>query len=141
MTAVDDHALRRDAAESARRLVRQLLALLSWRDRLPDHLAQVSDLGFHSMAGTDVPAIVRRLAVLRADLKARDRTPREPSTYRGGYRADLQGVQAYCAQAADGVDRLNVLDRTALDALRRLMADVAGTAADLLDALDRLECR
>lgn len=132
-----------DAADSADRLAAHLRTHTGWLDHLPQHLGELTDVGFSSVVGTSLAALQNRMSELSSGLRSwADGDPAAAAGTRAelaAYRTELEGYLAYCQIAADAVGRLNILPAALLKALRGQLVAIEQDVTGLIAALGVLD--
>ena len=130
------------AAGAADRLATHLRTHVGWLSHLPQHLGDLSDVGFGSVVGTSLEALRESMTALSAGLRswaggdqAAAASTRAMLTT---YRTELEGYLAYCQIAGDTAGRLNVLPAGMLRALRAEFDVIGRDVAGLIAALGEL---
>jgi hypothetical protein len=120
---------------------------LAWQmtslEHLPPGMAELAQMGFRSVVGTDLPDTFRQIRPLIGDLRAvAEGRPGARTRFREAlprYRRLLEGLLAFGQLAVDGATRQTALDQAGRDASRDHLGTVGDALSELLALLDQWE--
>jgi hypothetical protein len=131
------------ALAEALRLTGQVADHLTWQvtslQALPQGMAELAMMGFHSVVGMDLPSAYRQVRALQSGLRAAAGGDGAVWAALPDHRRHLEGLLAFGQFAADGADKLLEDNQPGRDVMNDRMHAVRVDLTELLGLLDRID--
>ncbi len=131
------------ALAEALRLTERVADHLTWQvtslQALPQGMAELAMMGFHSVVGMDLPSAYRQVRALHSGLRAAAGGDGVVGAARPDHRRLLEGLLAFGEFAGDGADKLLEDNQPGRDVMNDRMHAVRVDLTELLGLLDRID--
>lgn len=131
------------ALAQAVRLTGRVADHLTWQvtslQALPQGMAELAMMGFHSVVGMDLPGAYRQVRALQSGLRAAGDGDGAIWAALPEHRRHLEGLLAFGQFAADGADKLLEDNQPGRDVMNDRMHAVRVDLTELLGLLDRID--